>query len=62
MAKVMIETAINGMNLRSQNKHIAYLNDEVIADAVATCRAGSALIHFHGKQPDGGWNDHSRDP
>ncbi|RVT94545.1 3-keto-5-aminohexanoate cleavage protein [Sphingomonas crocodyli] len=57
MAKVMIEAAINGMNLRDQNRNIAYSNEEVIADAVATTRAGASMIHFHAKQPDGGWND-----
>ncbi len=54
MAKVMIEAAINGNAMRGRNPHIAYSPEEIAADAVATCRAGAALIHFHVRDPQNG--------
>ena len=49
MAKrtVMIESAINGNALRELNPHIAYAPEDIANDAIATSRAGAALIHFH---------------
>jgi 3-keto-5-aminohexanoate cleavage enzyme len=49
MAKrtVMIESAINGNALRELNPHIAYTPEDIANDAIATSRAGAALIHFH---------------
>ena len=49
MAKrtVMIESAINGNALRELNPHIAYTTEDIANDAIATSRAGAALIHFH---------------
>ena len=54
MAKVMIEAAINGNALRKLNPHIPYSPEEIAADAVATCKAGAALIHFHVRDPETG--------
>ncbi|HZO80174.1 MAG TPA: 3-keto-5-aminohexanoate cleavage protein [Candidatus Binataceae bacterium] len=54
MAKVMIEAAINGNAMRTLNPNIAYSAEEIAADAVATCRAGAALIHFHVRDPQNG--------
>ncbi|HKV55016.1 MAG TPA: 3-keto-5-aminohexanoate cleavage protein [Candidatus Binataceae bacterium] len=56
MAKVMIEAAINGNAMKKLNPHIAYSPAEIAADAIATCRAGAALIHFHVRDPEtGAW-------
>ncbi|MBV8772308.1 MAG: 3-keto-5-aminohexanoate cleavage protein [Deltaproteobacteria bacterium] len=54
MAKVMIEAAINGNAMRKLNPHIAYSPEEIAGDAIATCEAGAALIHFHVRDPETG--------
>jgi 3-keto-5-aminohexanoate cleavage enzyme len=54
MSKVMIEAAINGNAMRGRNPNIPYSPAEIAADAVATCRAGAALIHFHVRDPRSG--------
>ena len=54
MAKVMIEAAINGNAMRKLNPHIPYSPEEIAADAIATCKAGAALIHFHVRDPETG--------
>ena len=54
MAKVIIESAINGNALRKLNPHIPYTPEEIANDAVATCKAGAALIHFHVRDPETG--------
>ena len=51
---VMIEAAINGNALRELNPKIPYLPEEIANDAIATCRAGAALIHFHVRDPQTG--------
>ena len=55
MAKVMIESAINGVAMKEANPHIGYTPEEIANDAIATCKAGAALIHFHVRKPDGEW-------
>src|SRR5260370_28217144 len=55
MAKVMIEAAINGVAMKEANPHIGYTPEEIANDAIATCKAGAALIHFHVRKPDGQW-------
>ena len=56
MAKVIIESAINGNAMRSSNPHIPYTPQEIADDAIATCKAGAALIHFHVRDPQtGAW-------
>jgi 3-keto-5-aminohexanoate cleavage enzyme len=47
MAKVIIEAAINGNAMKKLNPHIAYSPAEIGDDAIATCKAGAAIIHFH---------------
>jgi 3-keto-5-aminohexanoate cleavage enzyme len=54
MAKVIIEAAINGNAMKKLNPHIAYSPAEIADDAIATCRAGGALIHFHVREPGSG--------
>jgi 3-keto-5-aminohexanoate cleavage enzyme len=54
MAKVMIEAAINGNAMRKLNPHIPYSPEEIAADAISTCNAGAALIHFHVRDPESG--------
>lgn len=54
MAKVMIEAAINGNADRALNPHIAYRPEDIAADAIATCRAGAAAVHFHVRDPETG--------
>src|SRR5260370_7767414 len=51
---VMIEAAINGNALRELNPNIPYSAEEIAGDAIATCRAGAALIHFHVRDPQTG--------
>ncbi len=54
MAKVMIEAAINGNAMRALNPNIPYSPAEIAADAIASCEAGAALIHFHVREPQTG--------
>jgi len=54
MAKVMIEAAINGNAMKKLNPNIAYSPADIAADAIATCKAGAALIHFHVRNPETG--------
>lgn len=54
MAKIMIEAAINGNADRALNPHIAYHPSAIADDAIATCKAGAALIHFHVRDPETG--------
>src|SRR5213593_3623832 len=55
MGKVIIEAAINGNAMKEHNPNIPYSPEEIGRDAVATCQAGAALIHFHVREPDGTW-------
>lgn len=48
---VMIEAAINGNAMRDLNPNIPYSPEEIANDAVAACRAGAALLHFHVRDP-----------
>ncbi len=55
MARIIIEAAINGaVAKKSLNPNIAYSPDEIAADAIATCEAGAALVHFHARDPETG--------
>jgi len=54
MAKVIIEAAINGNAMKKLNPNIAYSPEEIAHDAIATCRAGAAIIHFHVRDPHTG--------
>lgn len=50
----MIEAAINGNAMRELNPNIAYSPEDIARDAIATCRAGAGLIHFHARDPETG--------
>ncbi len=50
----MIEAAINGNAMRELNPNIAYSPEDIARDAIATCRAGAGLIHFHVRDPETG--------
>jgi 3-keto-5-aminohexanoate cleavage enzyme len=54
MAKVIIEAAINGNAMKKLNPHIGYSPAEIADDAIATCKAGAAIIHFHVRDPESG--------
>jgi 3-keto-5-aminohexanoate cleavage enzyme len=54
MAKVIIEAAINGNAMKKLNPHIGYSSAEIADDAIATCKAGAAIIHFHVRDPETG--------
>jgi 3-keto-5-aminohexanoate cleavage enzyme len=54
MAKIIIEAAINGNASKKLNPNIGYSPEEIANDAIATCRAGAALIHFHVRDPESG--------
>lgn len=55
MAKVIIEAAINGaVAKKTLNPNIAYSPQEIADDAIATCEAGAALVHFHARDPQTG--------
>jgi 3-keto-5-aminohexanoate cleavage enzyme len=52
---IMIESAINGNAMRELNPHIPYSPREIADDAIATTKAGAALIHFHVRDAEGRW-------
>src|SRR5260370_4401162 len=55
MAKINIEAAINGaVAKKTLNPNIAYSPQEIAEDAIATCEAGAALVHFHARDPQTG--------
>ncbi len=54
MSKVIIEAAINGNVMRALNPHVPYSPPEIADDAIASCRAGAAIIHFHVRDPQSG--------
>ena len=54
MTKIMIESAINGNASKESNPNIAYSPEDITRDAIATCQAGAALIHFHVRDPETG--------
>ena len=54
MSKVMIEAAINGNAMKKLNPHVAYSPEEIAQDAIATCRAGASIIHFHVRDTNSG--------
>jgi uncharacterized protein (DUF849 family) len=57
MGKVIIESAVNGLNKRARNPHIPYTTQEIIDDSLAACDAGASMIHYHVLSPEGEWSD-----
>lgn len=47
MRPVMIESAINGNQMRDRNPHVPWSPEEIATDAIEACEAGASLIHFH---------------
>src|SRR5216683_8301206 len=55
MAKIIIEAAINGaVAKKTLNPNFAYSPQEIADDAIATCNAGAAIVHFHARDPQTG--------
>ncbi len=55
MRKVIIEAAINGaVAKKTLNPNIAYSPQEIADDAIATYKAGAAIVHFHARDPQTG--------
>src|SRR5260370_6908906 len=55
MAKINIEAAINGaVAKKTLNPNFAYSPQEIADDAIATCEAGAAIVHFHARDPQTG--------
>lgn len=53
MQNLVIEARVNEYATREGNAHVPWLPDEIARDA-AECRdAGAAILHFHGRMPDG---------
>jgi uncharacterized protein (DUF849 family) len=51
--KLVIEARVNEYATREGNSQVPWLPDEIARDA-AECRdAGAAILHFHGRTPDG---------
>ncbi len=52
MAKVIITTAVTGsLTTKDQNPAIPITPQEIAAQAVASCQAGSAVVHLHVREP-----------
>lgn len=53
MKKLVIEARVNEYAKRDGNPHVPYLPEEIARDAAACREAGAAILHFHGRMPDG---------
>jgi len=52
--KLIITVALNGAEVtRAKNPHIPYTAEELAEDAVRCRQAGAAMVHVHGRLPDG---------
>ncbi|WP_063893312.1 3-keto-5-aminohexanoate cleavage protein [Sinorhizobium sp. Sb3] len=47
MSTTIIEVALNGPWTRKRQPRIPIAADEIVADAVACCKAGASVVHFH---------------
>jgi 3-keto-5-aminohexanoate cleavage enzyme len=55
MAPVTITCALTGaLHDKRDNPHIPEQPDEIVAQAVAACEAGAAILHVHARDADGG--------
>lgn len=52
--KVVIEVGINEGQMRAANSHVPYDPEEIAAEAARCYGAGASVIHFHGRDRDGG--------
>jgi 3-keto-5-aminohexanoate cleavage enzyme len=55
---LVIGVHVNEGTLREPNPHVPWTPDEIAATAAAARAEGAALMHFHGRTPEGGV-DHS---
>ena len=53
MQKLVIEARVNEYAMRDGTPHIPYMPDEIARDAAECREAGAAILHFHGRMPDG---------
>ncbi len=53
MDKIIIEARVNELATRQGNPHVPFVPSEIIADAKACYDEGAAIVHFHGRTPDG---------
>lgn len=53
MKKLIIEARVNEYASRSDNPNVPYLPEEIARDAAECQQAGSGILHFHGRMPDG---------
>ncbi|BAD39049.1 BKACE family enzyme [Symbiobacterium thermophilum] len=54
MEKLIITVALNGAEVtREQNPHIPFTPEEIAEDAARCRAAGAAMVHVHGRLPDG---------
>ncbi|HEY3367443.1 MAG TPA: 3-keto-5-aminohexanoate cleavage protein [Symbiobacteriaceae bacterium] len=54
MEKLVITVALDGAEVtKAQNPHLPITPAEIAADAVACRNAGAAMVHVHGRLPDG---------
>lgn len=54
MKKLIIEVRMNETARKQANPNVPYTPDEIVADALACAEAGAAIVHFHGRNADGG--------
>lgn len=51
--KFIIEVGLNEARMRDENPHVPYTPEEVAADAKRCFDAGAAVVHYHGRGPQG---------
>lgn len=52
---LVIEVAVNGASSRAEHPGVPLSTAEIVAQGRACAEAGAAVIHVHGRTPDGGW-------
>ncbi len=54
MQKLVVEARVNEYAMRAYNPSVPFLPGEIARDAAACRAAGAAILHFHGRDADGG--------
>jgi uncharacterized protein (DUF849 family) len=52
---LIIEVALNGASSPQEHAGVPITPEEIVSQARACAAAGAAVIHAHGRTPDGGW-------
>jgi uncharacterized protein (DUF849 family) len=53
--KIVVSAAITGgVHTPTMSKYLPRTPDDIIADAVASCKAGAAIVHIHARQAEDG--------